>query len=83
MLETSSSDYQLVKPVEPDVLVQLVCSKHREVSGLRRRLRWRESGPWLRCPGGALLFGIRVVPPPLDASRCRGGGRIAKSSSTR
>ena len=28
-------DYHLVKPVEPDVLVQLVRSKHREVSGLR------------------------------------------------
>ena len=28
-------DYHLVKPVEPDVLVQLVRSKQREVSGLR------------------------------------------------
>jgi CheY-like chemotaxis protein len=28
-------DYHLVKPVEPDVLVQLVRSKHREVTGLR------------------------------------------------
>ena len=28
-------DYHLVKPVEPDVLVQLVRSKHREVSGAR------------------------------------------------
>ena len=28
-------DYHLVKPVEPDVLVQLVRSRHREVTGLR------------------------------------------------